>query len=157
MKRVCPRAFTMTILAVATGRMAGGDPAAAPERGPDEAFRSAWAWLADLEAKHSLLKGMAEVKPVIGRDQQGRLKAARLVFERNAVLPGKGPAQPKDAAKPFAYVSIEVWLGSTPQPPANLHEFQRTRKSERACWTCMAVRNWSRGALPPDLGRINAV
>jgi hypothetical protein len=92
-------------------------------RDPEEAFRSACAWLTALEAKHGLLKGVAEVKPVIERDEQGRLASARLVFERNAVPPDKGPAQPKDAAKPFVYVSIQVWSGRSQQPPGNMHEF----------------------------------
>jgi hypothetical protein len=72
----------MTILAIATGRMAGGDPPAGPERDPEEAFRSACMGLAASEAKHGLLKGVADVKPVIERDGQSRLASARLVFER---------------------------------------------------------------------------
>jgi hypothetical protein len=97
---------------------------AAEQRDPEEVFRKACERLVALESKHGLLNGVSKVKPVIERDQKGLLKSARLVFERNAKPPGKGPAKPKDDAEPFVYVSIQVWSGRSQQPPADLHEFE---------------------------------
>src|SRR5437763_12263279 len=111
MKRLGHLAVATVLLASLTGRTAGGDPPPSPaaeQRDPEEVFRKACARLVALEAKHDLLKGASEVKPVLERDEQGRPKSARLVFDRNAVPPGKGPAKAKDESKPFVYVSIQV-------------------------------------------------
>jgi hypothetical protein len=77
-----------------------------------------------LEPKYGLLKGVSEVKPVIERNEKGRLKEARLVFERNAVPQGKGSARAKDESRPFVYVSIQVWSGRSQAPPGDLDEFE---------------------------------
>jgi hypothetical protein len=124
MKRLCNLAFTLTIVGLATGRISGGGPRAAEQRDPQQVFHRTCERLVALEAKHDLLKGVSEVKPVIERDEKERLKSASLVFERNAVPPDKGPAKPKDSAKPFIYVSVQVWSGGTQQPPADLHNFE---------------------------------
>jgi hypothetical protein len=70
-----------------------------------------------------LLKGVSDIKPVVEREEKGRLKEARLVFERNAVPPGKGPARAKDESRPFVYVSIQVWAGRSQAPSGDMHEF----------------------------------
>jgi hypothetical protein len=95
----------------------------AKQRDPEEVFRKACERLVALEAKHDILKGLSKVKPSVEREENGRLKSARLVFENNAVPPGKEVAKAKDDSKPFAFVSVSVWSGSSQQPPANLHEF----------------------------------
>src|SRR5262249_52757995 len=69
------------------------------------------------------------------RDDRDRPKSACLVFERNAVPPGKGPAKPKDESRPFIYVSIQVWLGRTQSPPGDLCEFE---------WNGRTYRMWVR-------------
>jgi hypothetical protein len=128
MKRFCHLALAAAVLACPTVRTAGDDAPPAPaaeSRDPEKVFSRACARLVALEAKHDLLKGVAEVKPVIERDDKDRLKSASLVFERNAEPPGKGPAKAKDPSKPFVYVSIQVWAGRTQQPPADLYEFAR--------------------------------
>ncbi len=99
-------------------------PAVAPERDPEEAFSKACERVAALEGKHDLLKRVSRVKPVVQRDEQQRLKSADFAFENNAVPPGKNAAKAKDDSRPFFYVSVQVWLGRTQSPPANLHEFQ---------------------------------
>ena len=127
MKRFYRLALAVAALACPTERTPGDDapPTPAAEfRDPERAFRKACAQLVVLERKHDLLKGVAEAKPVLERDEKEQWKSASLVFERNALPPGKGPAQPKDKSKPFLYVSIEVWSGRTQQPPADLHEFE---------------------------------
>ena len=103
---------------------AGAAPAPAAEsRDPEKVFQKACARLLELEARHDLLKGVSAVKPIVERGEKGRLKAARLVFERNAVPPSKGPAKPRDESRPFVHVSIQVWAGRSQQPPADLDEF----------------------------------
>ena len=71
-----------------------------------------------------MLKGIPKIKPVVARDQKGRLKSAELVFANNAIRPGKNEAKPTDASKPFFFLSVEAWAGRTQSPPANLHEFE---------------------------------
>ncbi len=127
MKRLCHLALAVAALAGTTGRTVGGDAVSAPTaelRDPEKVFGKACERLKALEAKHDLLKGVSEVKPVVERDEKGRLKSAQLVVERNAVPPGKGPAKPKDESKPFVYVSIQVWSGRSQQPPVDLYEFE---------------------------------
>lgn len=108
----------------------GGAPPAPPpppavdQRDPEDVFRKACERLVALEAKHDLLKGVSEVKPLVERDEKGQLKSSRLVFERNAVPPGKGDATAKDESKPFIYVSIQMWSGRSQQPPGDLHVFE---------------------------------
>ena len=126
MKRLCQLALVAAALACATGRTPGDDPAPAPAaewRDPERVFQKACEQLVALERKHDSLKGVSEVKPVLERDEKKRLKSASLVFQRNALPPGKGPAKPKDGSRPFLYVSIQVWSGRSQQPPADLHEF----------------------------------
>jgi RNA polymerase sigma factor (sigma-70 family) len=96
----------------------------AENRDPEKVFQKARARLLEWEPKHDLLKGVADVKPVVERDEKGRLKQDYLIFERNAVPPGKGPAKARDESLPFVYVSIQVWAGRTQQPPGDLHEFE---------------------------------
>jgi hypothetical protein len=112
-----------------------GAPSPAEQRDPEAMFRKARAGFLALEAKHDLLKGASEVKPVVERDEKGRLKSERLVFERNAVSPGKGPAKPRDESMPFLYVSIQVWLGRTQAPPGDLCEFE---------WNSQIYQMWAR-------------
>jgi hypothetical protein len=100
------------------------DPPVAPERDPEEAFGKACALVAALEGKRDLLKGVSAVKPAIQRDEHRRLKSGELVFENNAVPPGKHDAKAKDDSKPFFYVSVQLWSGRSQSPPANLYEFQ---------------------------------
>lgn len=123
MKQWCDLAFTMAIIALATGRISGGDSPAAQQRDPEKVFHKACERLVALEAKHDLLKGVSDVKPVVERDEKERLKSARLVFEVNAVLRGKEAAKAKDDSKPFFCASVELWSGRTPTPPGGLHEF----------------------------------
>jgi hypothetical protein len=104
-------------------RLSKDDPPAAAERDPEEAFRKACELVAGLDGKHDLLKGVSKVKPAVERDDQKRLKSANFIFENNAAPPGKNAAKAKDAAKPFFYVSVQVWSGRSQSPPANLHEF----------------------------------
>src|SRR5947209_4775083 len=125
MKQLCPLAIAAVVLACPSGRTAEGDAApvpAAESRDPERVFRKACEQLRALEPKHDLLKGVSEVKPVVERDEKERPKSASLVFERNAVPPGKGPARAKDGSRPFVYVSIRVWSGRTRQPPADVYE-----------------------------------
>ena len=100
-----------------------GDPPAVPQRDPEEAFRKACELVAALEGKHALLRGVSTVKPAIQRDEQKQLTSAHLTFMNNATPPGKNDARAKDDSRPFFYVSVQVWAGRTPSPPANLHEF----------------------------------
>jgi uncharacterized protein (TIGR03066 family) len=109
---------------VPEGQRSSGDPPAAPERDPEEAFRKACELVAALEGKHALLKGVSKVKPAVQRDERKRLKSADLIFENNAVPPGKNAAKAKDDSQPFFYVSVQVWSGRSQSPPANLHEFE---------------------------------
>jgi hypothetical protein len=102
----------------------GSDSLVAPERDPEEAFRKACALVAALEGTHDMLKGVSTVKPAIERDEHKKLKSAQLVFEKNAVPPGKNAAKAKDESKPFVYVSVELWCGRTQSPPASLYEIQ---------------------------------
>ncbi len=127
MKRLCQLALAAAALACTTGRTPGDDAAPAPaaeSRDPERVFRKACEQLVALERKHDLLKGVSEAKPVVERDEKERPKSASLVFERNALPPGKGPAKAKDGSRPFLYVSIQVWSGRSQQPPADLHEFE---------------------------------
>jgi hypothetical protein len=127
MKRLCPLALAAAVLTCLTGPAPGHDPAPAPAadvRDPERVFRTACERFLALERTHDFLQGVSEVKPVLKRDTKQRLKSASLVFERNALPPGKGPAKPKDGSRPFLYVSIQVWSGRTQQPPADLHEFE---------------------------------
>jgi hypothetical protein len=101
----------------------GNTRPAAPDRDPEEAFTKACTLVAALEGKHDLLKGVSAVKPVVQRDGHKRLKSGELTFENNAVPPGKNDAKAKDASKPFAYISVQVWSGRSQSPPANLYEF----------------------------------
>jgi hypothetical protein len=94
------------------------------KRDPEAVFRNACETVAALEGKHDLLKGVSKVKRVVQRDEQKRLKSARLVFENNAVSPDKNPAKAKDDSRPFFYVSVEIWSGHSEQPPPDLHEFE---------------------------------
>jgi hypothetical protein len=138
MKRLCQLALAATVLAFIAERTPGDDAAPAPaveSRDPDRVFRMACEQLAALERKHELLKGVSEVKPVLERDEKGRLKTASLVFNRNALPPGKGPAKPKDELRAFLYVSIQVWSGRTQQPPGDLHEFE---------WNGQTYQMWAR-------------
>src|SRR5262245_8527996 len=123
MKRLCDLLPALTIVACATGRMSGGDPSGAPERGPEDTFRKACALVAALEGKYDLLAGVSKVKPVIERDAKQRLTSAQFAFARNAASPGKHAVEASDAGKPFVYVSVAIWAGRTPAPPAGLHEF----------------------------------
>lgn len=117
--------FVLTIvIAAATGQMCDGDPPAAAERDPAEVFRKACELVAALEGKDDLPKGVSRAKPVIERDEKERLKSARLVFARNATTPGKNAAKAIDTARPFFYLSVEVWAGRTQTPPGGLHEFE---------------------------------
>jgi hypothetical protein len=93
MKRFCTFALTMAIVAVTTGRIAGGGPRAAEQRDPQQVFRKTCERLVALEAKHDLLKGVSEVKPVIERDEKGRLneklrpnQVPRVPAEQNQLL-----------------------------------------------------------------------
>jgi hypothetical protein len=127
MKRFCHAMLVVALGAFAAGPTAGGDTSPAPaaeRRDPEVLFRKACERLVALEARHDLLKGVSRVKPSIERDEKGRLKSARFLFEHNALPPGTGPAQPQDTSEPFFYASIQVWSGRTQQPPANLHEFE---------------------------------
>jgi hypothetical protein len=108
------------LLACAAAPTAGGD---AEERDPQDVFRRACERLVALEAKHDLLKGVSQVKPVVERDDKEGLRSARLVFARNALPPGKGPAKAKDAAEPFFYVSVELWAGLSQQPSPDMYTF----------------------------------
>jgi hypothetical protein len=150
MKRVCKLALAVAALACTTGRTPGDDAAPAPaaeSRDPERAFRKACEQFVVLERKHDLLKGASEAKPVLERDEKGRLKSAALVFERNALPPGKGPAKPKDESRPFLYVSIQVWSGRSQQPPADLHEFE---------WNGQTYQMWVR-VFGSDGELVNAV
>ena len=124
MTRTYHWALATVIVAVAAGRMSGGDPLAPTEHNPEEAFQKACERLIALEAKHDLLKGISQVKSIVERDEKARFKSARLVFARNATSPGKEDAKAKDDSKPFFYVSVEVWSGRTQSPPGGLHEFE---------------------------------
>jgi hypothetical protein len=127
MKRLCQLVLAAAAMACTTGRTPGDDatPAPAPEfRDPEQVFAKACAQLLALERKHDLLKGVSEAQPVLERDEKLRPKSASLVFERNALPPGKGPAKPMDGSRPFIYVSIQVWSGRSQQPPADLLEFE---------------------------------
>jgi hypothetical protein len=126
MKRFCYLVLTAVVVALSPSWVSGGNPPPAspvPEFDPQEVFQAACDRLKDLEAKHGALKGVSEVKPRLQLDDNKRLKAADLVFEQNAVPPGKGPAKAKDAAKSFVYVSVQVWSGHSQQPPAGLRAF----------------------------------
>jgi hypothetical protein len=96
----------------------------AEQRDPDAAFRNVCARLVALEAKHKILKGLADVKPVVERDAKEGPKSGTLVFERNAVPPGKEDAKARDNTKPFVYVSVQFWSGRSQQPPADLYHFE---------------------------------
>jgi hypothetical protein len=127
MKRLCQLALAAAALACTTGRTPGDDAAPArpaESRDPERVFRKACEQLVALESTYDLLKGVSEAKPVVERDAKKRPKSASLVFQRNALPPGKGPAQPMDGALPFLYVSIQVWLGRTQQPPGDLRVFE---------------------------------
>src|SRR5262249_1575750 len=101
----------------------GGEAPAPPaeNRDPAKVLQKARAGLLELEPRYGLLKGVSAIKPVVEREEKGRLKEARLVFERNAVPPGKGPAKARDESRPFVYVSIQVWAGRSQAPPGDLH------------------------------------
>jgi hypothetical protein len=115
------------MFALATARISAGDPAPVspkPELDPQEVFQSAIDRLKGLEPKHAMLKGVSEVKPSRQVDDIMRLKSTDFVFAQNAVPPGKNPARAKDEAKPFVYVSVQVWSGHSQQPPGGLRAFQ---------------------------------
>jgi hypothetical protein len=136
MKRLCDVALIAAVVALATARMSGGDPVPAspkPELDPQEVFQSAIDHLKGLEAKHGALKGVSEVKPRLQLDDNKRLKSTDFIFEQNAVPPGKSPAKAKDEAKPFVYVSLQVWSGHSQQPPAGLRAF-KWKGEEYAAW-----------------------
>lgn len=136
MKRLGQVAVTAAVVALATARMSGGDPPPAssnPELDPQEVFQSAIVRLKGLEAKHGALKGVSEVKPRLQLDDNKRVKSTDFVFEHNAVPPGKNPAKAKDDAKPFVYVSVQVWSGHSQQPPAGLRAF-KWKGEEYAAW-----------------------
>jgi hypothetical protein len=127
MMRFAQWAFTAVLLIGASVPLAKSDaPPSSPaeQRDPHVVFRQARQRLVALAPKHDLLNGVTHAKPVIERDDMGRLKSASLVFEQNATPPDKGPAKPKDSSKAFVYVSIEVWSGRSQQPPPGLYEFQ---------------------------------
>jgi hypothetical protein len=126
MGRLYQLAFGAVLLVGAAPTVEGQAPPSPPaqQRDPEELFRKACERLAALEATRDLLAGVSEVKPVIARDDQGRLKSAHLVFQRNAVPHGKGEAKAADESRPFVHVSVQVWSGRTPSPPANLHAFE---------------------------------
>ncbi len=127
MKRLRQVALVVTALACITERAPGADatPASAAEfRDPEKVFHKACEQLVALERKHDLLHGVSEAKPVLERNDKERPRSASLVFERNALPPGKGSAMPKDRSRPFLYVSIQVWSGRSEQPPGDMHEFE---------------------------------
>jgi hypothetical protein len=136
MKRLGQEALAAAVVALATARLLGGDPPPAspkPELDPQEVFQSAIDRLKVLEAKHGALKGASEVKPRLQLDDDKRLKSTDFVFEQNATPPGKGPAKAKDEAKPFVYVSVQVWSGHSQQPPAGLRVF-KWKGEEYVAW-----------------------
>jgi hypothetical protein len=127
MTRLCHVALTAAIVALTTARMSGGEkpPASpAPELDPQEVFQAACDRLQNLEAKHGALNGVSKVKPRLQLDDNKRLKSADFVFEQNAVPPVKNPAKAKDEAKPFFYISVQVWSGHSQQPPGGLWAFK---------------------------------
>lgn len=127
MKLLCHGIFTAILVTLATVRMSGGGPplaSPAPELDPQKVFQAACDRLKALEAKHGTLNGISKIKPSLQLDENKRLKSASFVFEQNAVPPGKSPARAKDEAKPFFYVSVQVWSGHSQQPPAGLRTIQ---------------------------------
>src|SRR5215510_11061874 len=124
MNRLRHWSFTVRSVALTAGRTLADEPPAAPERDPEATFRKACALVAALEGKHQILEGVSKVKPLIKRDAQERVTSAEFAFARNAATPGKENAKAIDGAKPFVYISVEVWAGRTPTPPAGLHVFE---------------------------------
>jgi hypothetical protein len=98
-------------------------PPDTPLQDPEKLFRKACERLVALEGKHELLKGVSDIKPVISRDDGGKLKGAHLTLQRNAVPYGKGEAKAEDESRPFAFVAIQVWAGRTPSPAADMYTF----------------------------------
>ena len=147
MKPLCWLALAVAALACPTGQTPGDDapPTPAAEfRDPERAFRKACAQLVVLERKHDLLKGVAEAKPVLERDEKERLKSASLVFQRNALPPAKGPAQPKDESKPFfmsRFRSGQVERSSPRRTCTNLNG--RARRTRCGCGFLAAALNSS--------------
>jgi hypothetical protein len=139
MKRALHRlTLVAAVVAAATAPLSAQNPPPAspwPEVSPEEVFRSACDRLKALEAKRDALKGVADVRPSMERDDNKALKLASFVFERNVAALRKDDVTPKDAGKPFLYVSVSVWACSGPSaaPPANLMEFQWKGK-EYAAW-----------------------
>lgn len=130
MQQLWRMAFTMVIVALATGFVPGRNPSSPPsdtptEHDPEKMFQRARTQLIALEAEHAVLKGVSAVKPEIEHDANGRLKSARLLFERNVKPVGK-EVEARDKSRPFLYVSVQIWspAGSSQQPPANLYTFQ---------------------------------
>lgn len=129
-------ALTAAVIALVTVTVSAGDPPPAslkPELDPQDVFQSAIDRLKNLEAKHGTMKGVSRVKPRLRLEDNKRLKSATFVFEQNAVHPGKNPAKAIDEAKPFVYVSVQVWSGNSQQPPAGLQAFH-WKGEEYAAW-----------------------
>jgi hypothetical protein len=119
--------LAVVVSACTIAQMATAEPPPATTarlRDPEKVFAKSCEELVALESKQPLLKGVGQIKPVLERDEKNRLKSATLVFDRNAIPPGKGPAKPKDESKPFVYVSIQVWVGYSQQPPGDLFVFE---------------------------------
>ena len=126
------------IVALATAPLWGQNAPPAsprPEVDPQEVFRKACDRLKALEAKQAALQGVSEVKPSLKRDDNKGLQSANFVFERNVAAVRKDEVTPKDAGKPFVYVSVSVWVETGPYaaPPANLRYFQ-WRGKQYAAW-----------------------
>lgn len=156
MRPLCSLALAAGLLIVTTGPTAGGDPPPAlpaEQRDPQDVFRKACDRLVTLEAKNDLRKGVSEIKPVVEQDDKKRLKSAQFVFGRNAPPPGKGPAKPKDEAKPFVYVSVQVWAGRSQPPPADLHEFRVEGSNLPDVGSGVRQRRRSRQGDPQGRGR----
>jgi hypothetical protein len=126
MKRLVHLTLPLILVLTISQHLIADDAPLAPskQRDPEATFRKACSNFVALEPKSEILKGVGETKPVVDNDDKKQLKDARLIFEVNAIPPGKGPAKAKDASKPFVYVSIQVWAGFSQQPAGDMHQFQ---------------------------------
>src|SRR5262245_9067798 len=84
--RLCQQVVAVALAVGATQWVAAQSSPPRPDtplQDPEKLFRKACERLMALEAKHDLLKGLSEVKPAITRDDNGRLKGAHFIFQRN--------------------------------------------------------------------------
>ncbi len=127
MRQLCHLALVGAILACAGGGRARSDtPPPAVQPSPEEVFQWGHKRILALEAKHELLRGISEVKPVTERDEKGQLTSVRLGFQRNAESSGKGVVA-VDESRPWVSVDFSVWRwspGPFLQIPADLQTFK---------------------------------